>query len=136
MPRIQTRIAGLTDPADSAHFRLISWQNTLKIISDRPLFGVGFNNMRAVKAKYGYLNPDTLENHSASGSDSSFLLVFATTGVIGFLIFIGAYYFALLDKPSLFFSAFIFALLLGSQFINSLFFPQIMFLWLVVYALS
>lgn len=136
IPRIQTRITGITDPADSAHFRLISWKNTMNIIQDHPIFGVGFNNMRVSKIKYGYLNADTLESHSASGSDSSFLFVLATTGIIGFLIFLAGYFFALLDRPSYFLAAVVFSLLLGAQFINSLFFPQIMFMWLIIYALS
>ncbi len=135
IPRIQTRLAGLTDPADSAHFRLISWRNTFEIVEDNLILGVGFNNLKAEKVNYGYLTPDTLEDHSASGSDSSFLLVLATTGIIGFIIFILAFFFPLLSAPSYFTAAIIFSFILESQFINSLFFPQIMFFWISLYAL-
>ncbi len=135
VPRIQTRLNGITDPADSASLRLISWQETLSIIEDNFVFGIGFNAMKAAKIDYGYINPDTLSEHSASGSDSSLLLVFATTGIIGLVIFISAFLFPLLDYPSFFKMAVIGGLLLESQFINSLFYPQIMFIWLILYAL-
>jgi len=134
VPRIQTRISGVTDPADSAAFRLVSWGNTVKIIEDNFWFGVGFNSFRYAQRDYGFLTPDEEEAHSGAGSDSSILFVFATTGLLGFLVYslglIFASYEALVGKESGWLVVFtsIVGLLMESQFINSLFYPQIMFL--------
>ena len=46
VPRVQTRISGITDPADSAQFRLVSWKNTLEIAKDNLFLGVGVNSFR------------------------------------------------------------------------------------------
>lgn len=136
VPRIQTRIAGITDPSDSASLRLVSWQNTANIIQDNVFLGVGFNALKQAKIEYGFLNPDTETTHSASGTDSSFLLVLVTTGVVGFLIFISGFFLPAVSKPSFLSFALVGSLFLESQFVNSLFFPQIMFLWLSIYSLE
>lgn len=135
VPRIQTRISGVTDPADSASFRLVSWSNTMKIAQDNILLGVGYNNFKQAQIDYGFLDPDTQEDHSATGSDSSLLLVLATTGVLGFLFFFLGFASPLIFRNIMLISLF-FSLFLGSQFINSLFYPQIMFLWLTLYAVE
>jgi len=134
IPRVQTRISGTTDPADSASLRIVSWTNTSKIIRDNIWTGVGFNTFRYAQEDYGFLTPDQDEMHSGAGSDSSFLFVFATTGLFGFLIYLGAFLFPLFDSLNKKYSGWlvIFSVLAGlfmeSQFINSLFYPQIMFM--------
>jgi len=135
VPRIQTRLAGITDPADSAQFRLISWKNTLNIAKDNLFLGVGFNNFKNSQVAYGYLTPDTIKDHSAAGSDSSLLLVLATTGIMGFLVFTAGMLMPIVKTKSLYSLVTIVPLLLESNFVNSLFYPQIMFLWLVMFAL-
>jgi len=126
VPRIQTRISGITDPADSAAYRLVSWKNSLKIIKENYLTGAGYNFYRFVQKDYGFLESGNFSKHSGAGSDSSLLFVLATTGIIGFL-----FYFIGLVIPLFRKDVFIIALtvsLLGeSFFINSLFYPQIMF---------
>jgi O-antigen ligase len=134
VPRVQTRISGTTDPADSAQFRFISWKNAYEIASDNLLTGVGFNSYRYVQLEYGFLTPDSEESHSGSGSDSSLLLIIATTGIIGLGVFLSSFIFINswdLTKLALFVSLF-----LESQFINSLFYPQILFLWMAVSTLN
>jgi O-antigen ligase len=132
VPRIQTRISGLTDPADSAAFRLISWKNTWEIVSENPVFGVGFNTFRYVQRDYGYLDIDTFLTHSGAGSDSSLLFVLATTGIFGFLFYaLGLTYPTIkyLKKgKGVLVVSLVLGFLLESQFINSLFYPQIMFI--------
>lgn len=136
IPRVQTRISGITDPADSASLRIESWSNTIRIIKDNFMLGTGFNTFRYVQKEYGFLTPDNLDVHSGSGSDSSMLLAFATTGIFGFLLYILAFLFPLIDSflkkgnGWLTILCLVFGLLLESQFINSLFYPQIMFLFL------
>jgi O-antigen ligase len=133
VPRIQTRISGITDPADSASLRFVSWGNTMEIVKDNFWLGVGFNTFRYVQKQYGFLEPGQEGIHSGAGSDSSILFVFATTGIFGALIYLGALLFPAIEsflgrkgKWLLVFTL-VGAFLLESQFINSLFYPQIMF---------
>lgn len=70
----------------SVYSRLINYQETLTIIGKSPLFGVGYNNLCLARQKY--LGDYNTLSHSCSGSDSSLLLVLATTGIAGFLAFL------------------------------------------------
>ncbi len=138
-PRIQTRISGTTDPADSAYFRYISWGNTLKIIEDNSLIGVGYNTLRPIQIEYGFEDPDTYLKHSASGSDSSLLFVGATTGLIGLMMFIFGLLHPIVIKNNLQKSRYIILiipLLIESIFINSLFYPQILVVWLILLSMN
>lgn len=132
VPRIQTRFTGLTDPADSAAFRLISWSNTLDIAKDNLLIGTGFNNFKFMQLDYGYIEKSSINSNSASGSDSSFLLVLATTGVFGLLFFSIGYLVPIFSSVVV--TASLFGLLAQTQFINAFFYPQILFLWGVIIA--
>lgn len=128
VPRIQTRISGVTDPQDSASFRLISWKNTWKVAKENWVFGVGYNAFRYAQKEYGFLDDSNLTARSGAGSDSSLLLVFATTGVFGLTFFAGFFVSTILtalkhiDPITV---GLILALLIDSLFINSLFYPQI-----------
>lgn len=62
--------------------RLGNYQETVNLISKEPIFGVGFNLYRYASGK----NPET---HSGAGADSSLLFVFATTGIMGLLVYLG-----------------------------------------------
>ena len=70
----------------SVYSRLVNYQETLAIIAKSPLFGIGYNNLCLARQKY--LGDFNSVSHSCSGSDSSILLVLATTGVVGFLGFL------------------------------------------------
>ena len=148
VPRVQTRVSGTTDPADSAHYRLISWRNTLAIAKDNLLLGVGFNSFRHVQKEYGFFGAGTLGGSAGAGSDSSFLLVLATTGVLGFAIFLISYFYPIfvssvrgkeetsgfspkpfIVKSEVLIVAISLGLLLHSQFVNSFFFPPILFMY-------
>jgi O-antigen ligase len=142
VPRVQTRIASVTDPADSAHFRLISWKNTLNIAEDHLFFGTGYNTFRFVQKEYGFFGVDS-GGHSGGGADSSLLLTLATTGIPGIFLFLGFFLtpikMALKAKNmqsswKLALLASFPALLVNSFFINSLFYPQILFLWNLILA--
>lgn len=126
VPRIQTKIANTTDPADSAAFRLVSWKNTVEIAKNNVFLGVGFNTFRYAQKDYGFLTEDNLGGNSGAGSDSSLLFVLATTGVLGFIIFC-LFSITTANGLGLFGWAMLASLLFQSQFINSLFFPQILF---------
>lgn len=131
VPRIQTRIAGITDPADSAQFRFISWSNTWDIAKDNLLLGVGFNAFRYVQKDYGLVDFDSVDSHSASGADSSLLFILATTGIFGLLFFLSGFFYSFVDSKNLVIKSFILGLLMNSLFINSLFYPQILFFLIV-----
>lgn len=140
-----TSVLGNTadNPDPTARLRVQSWQETFALIQARPLLGYGYNTLRYIKLREGFV--DTFSVHSASGSDSSFLTILVTTGVIGFLPFLFCYYKMLRlaflcwrrqNLPSyvrgygLGMIGGIFALVLHSFFVNSLLFPQILiFFW-------
>lgn len=143
IPRIQTRVAGITDPDDSAKLRFVSWERTFTVAKDHLLLGVGFNNFRSTQEDYGFFDYNIPEGGRAgAGSDSSLLLVLATTGLIGFVLYIvfylsivGASILAVMNGEILAVGLFIstIGLLFESNFINSLFFTPIM-LWIFVIA--
>ncbi|HSX39223.1 MAG TPA: O-antigen ligase family protein [Candidatus Saccharimonadales bacterium] len=142
VPRVQTRISGVTDPADSAHFRLTSWQNALTIAKDNILLGVGFNTFRFAQKDYGFFDAGSLGGNSGAGTDSSFLLILATTGIFGFILFVFSYFWPIIEvftKKNPFLLTFLsisLGILLQSQFINAIFYPQILFLWLITFSVA
>jgi O-antigen ligase len=108
--------------------RFKNYGQTFEIFKKSPLFGIGFNNICAAKALY--LQDKAPESHSCSGADSSLLLVLATTGIAGLIIFIH-FIRSLLGSIgkniySFSFLACLAALLLHSQFVNSLIYPWVM----------
>lgn len=128
VPRVQTRLTNTTDPADSAHYRISSWKNSFNIVKDNPVLGVGYNFFRYVQLDYGFLTYDTIYKHSGAGSDSSLLFVWATTGIIGLFMYLASLISLVLNsKKNLFVLSCLGALFVDSLFINSLFYPQIMF---------
>ncbi len=109
-----------------------------KIFISSPLFGVGYNNICEYKAKY--FNYSSVLNHSCSGLDNSIVFVLATTGFFGLLSLIKL--FSVIhantskDLYGEFFTASGVALLVHSQFNNSLFYPFCLFVMAIVYSIS
>ena len=145
IPQVKSRITGAFKIDETSQARIISWKNALTIFKYQPIFGVGFNNYRYAQAKYRlFLSPEQIELHSASGVDSSVLLVAATTGIVGlalFLVLVGTIILSLANKiytqPISLISLSIFlSLLVHSQFVNSFFFPQISLLFWFIFGLS
>jgi hypothetical protein len=99
--------------------RLNSYQESLEIFKKNPVFGVGFNNICLAK-------DGNSSNHSCSGSESSLLLLLATTGVIGLISFSHLTLNLIKSlKGTVFFVAMV-AVFVHSLFSNSLFYPFIM----------
>ncbi len=145
IPQVRNRIIGALTIDETAEARLESWQNALTVAKDNPFVGVGFNTYRYTQANYGFFSFDNpLGGHSGGGSDSSILLVAATTGIVGLLI----YFYFLLDifkilktkatKNPLHLGALaaFFGLIVDSQFVNSLFFPQVMLIFYFILGLA
>lgn len=73
-------------PDATARLRLDSWDGAWTIIQDKPMLGIGFNTYAYAQNRYGFL--DDLKKHSATGSDSTLLTIWATTGILGFLTYL------------------------------------------------
>ncbi len=136
------RIIGAFLVDDTATARIISWQKAITIFTDHPVFGVGFNTYRSAQESYGFFeNDDQVGGHSGSGADSSFLLIAATTGLVGFSFFISWIISILLtlrsklkNSPTTLaaFASFV-GLIVHTQFVNSFMFPQVMLIiWFLV----
>lgn len=112
----------------SIALRIEDYRETLIIIDKSPLFGVGYNNM--CRAREKILGQTNLNSHACSGSASSFLLILATTGILGFIMFINLIYKLVTELAkntySLTFLSCMVALLVHSLFVNSLFYPWVM----------
>ena len=110
----------------SIYARFANYQKSSEIFNLSPVFGVGYNNLCLVKSDLGE-NPNT---RSCSGLDSSLWVVLATTGVVGLMILIGSGK-QVLNKlnNNMYAKVFItclWALLVHSLFVNSLFYPWVM----------
>ena len=118
---------------NSIFSRLENWSESLKIFARNPILGVGFNTYRYAKRAYGF-SPTSkwLTSHADAGADSSILFVAATTGLIGlfgYFIYINTIFQYL--GSSLNNKIILIGLLFHSCFLNSLFYPFIMF-WLAI----
>jgi O-antigen ligase len=107
------------------NFRFESYKHALEVAGQNPLFGVGYNLYRYTQ--------DNQRSHGASGTDSSLLLVFATSGIVGLLLFLQIswkiFMTAWLKRGStlgLCLFASLIALGIHSLFDNSLFYPWVM----------
>ncbi|HLB60102.1 MAG TPA: O-antigen ligase family protein [Patescibacteria group bacterium] len=68
--------------------RLTNYQQSLEIIKDSPVYGIGFNMMRYENRERGFVQPyEWQESNAAAGLDNSFLFIWATTGIVGLIAF-------------------------------------------------
>ncbi len=142
---VRNRIIGALYLDETSRARLESWQNALTIFRDHPYFGVGFNTYRFAQANYGFFPKDApLGGHSGSGTDSSILLVLVTTGVLGAFfywwllisIFLSLAKNAKRNYLKLAALSSFSGLVVHSQFVNSLFFPQVMLIFWTIFGLT
>jgi len=103
--------------------KISNYKETLKIFKASPVLGIGFNNM--CLARQIYIGPESFSSHACSGSDSSLLLILATTGVSGFFVFCDLV-FNIWKRASGVFKSSLIALFVHSLFSNSMFYPWIM----------
>lgn len=140
------------NPDPTARLRLQNWEQTLEMIAQKPLLGHGYNTLSYVKLNEGFIKSEDV--HSASGSDSSLLTITATTGIIGLFLFL-VFIFLILRRSLLVWlhdktpahqawalAVFVItlSLLIHSNFVNSLLFPQMMIFYFpllgIFYALT
>ncbi len=108
----------------SGNNKLTNYVETVEIIKNSPVLGVGFNNI--CKARQVYLGDTNTDSHGCNGSDSSILFLIATTGVVGLIMFVS--FIVKIPKSYTLIISFV-VVLIHSLFANSLFYPHIMF-WL------
>ncbi len=128
----------------SSAARIETMNNSLKIIKDNMLFGVGFNSYRYAQIRYGFRSKSLLmESHADAGVDNSFLFLMATTGIVGMTCYLFFWYkvvrktYQLIRKKKDYFPIAVFSSIIGlfvnSLFINSLFFPELMiWMWVII----
>ncbi|MBU2051710.1 O-antigen ligase family protein [Patescibacteria group bacterium] len=103
----------------SARQRISNYQLSIDFWRQSPVFGLGFDTLRYYR--------DNQASHSASGLDSSLLLVLVTTGVVGLAAYVNLLKHLWQKHPLMRLS--LVALLTHSLFVNSLFYPWVM-VWL------
>jgi O-antigen ligase len=130
----------------SAAARVENWKVGLEIFYEHPLIGVGYNNYGNVAR---YINQSIAES-KLFGNDSSWILILATTGIIGFVIFLLGYVLAIINlikiyrsnlyKPNIrimssSLTVYLISLAVSTNFNNFLFYPPIMCQCFIIYAI-
>lgn len=115
--------------------RLVNDQEALAVIQKKPLFGVGFNTLRFYSVKDGPLS------HSAAGFDNSLLFITATAGLFGLLTYLNLWYqsLRLVYRKKTFFpemAGVTLAIFSSGFFINSLFYPAVLFLTVFLWGIT
>lgn len=82
--RLVTRMAGASDSPNALndHLRLGMWRDTLRMITDYPLFGVGLGAFRAAFLRYQTADLE----HSVIYSHNDYLQLTAEAGVVGLVV--------------------------------------------------
>jgi len=119
----------------SSEARLETAKNAIKIIDDHPIFGIGFNSYRYAQFRYNFRSQTNLTSHADSSPDNSLLFVLATTGIVGFILYV-YFWFRLFKIASVLAIVSVVGIFADSMFINSLFYPLIMFWLWIILALS
>ena len=136
LPRFKSE-GTLLERSVSVVSKISNYKETLRVFSTSPLFGVGFNNLCIVRLSVFGGNP---ASHACSGADSSILFVLATTGVVGFSVFLLLVQkiFVSLGKNrySKMFATLSIALFADSLFVQSAFYPSVMGYMAILYAIS
>jgi hypothetical protein len=141
----------------SADLRLASYSQAVELFQVRPLTGVGYNLIRYEKNKRGWVLDLHEGGNSGAGFDSSYLVIFASMGVLGASVF-ALFIFKLLDIASgdllssklsiltllktrftnqtAILTSITIAWLIGSWFINALFYSLLILFWVTLAAIQ
>lgn len=115
---------------NSIFAKLVNYKESLKIISDHPLFGVGYNNICS------YQKPSV---NACFGLDNSFLFLLATTGFLGLVSFIALMSDIFRNTENKYKSLIVssgIALFVHTQFTNTMFYAWVMFWFGVLIAIG
>lgn len=112
----------------SIYARLENYSESVEIIRNSPLLGVGYNNLCV--AREVFLQEADYSSHACYGADSSLLFVFASTGIVGLSTFIYLLYkMATNVSNNIYGQTFLAsgaAVLFHSIFVNSIFYAWVM----------
>ena len=111
--------------------RLETVKEAVQLFKTRPFLGIGFNAYRYQRSEQSLKE---VTNRAGGTTDNSFLFVLATTGLFGliaFVFFSGKMFVFSLKQRKITLSLSLVALAVNGLFINSLFYPWVLF-WLVV----
>ena len=86
------RVTGIINPDITANARLISWVESVQIGLINPIIGIGYNNYSVYKIE----NDKIEQKNSSFGADSTILLIFATTGILGSVLFFGVFIYSII----------------------------------------
>lgn len=114
-----TRTASITQRSEN-------YKEAWQIIKTSPLLGVGFNNICAFKNAKAL----SVGVNSCAGLDNSLLFIWATTGVLGLIVFLGMGW-EIWRMSSVLVRVSLVAVLTHSMFHNTLFYLWVM-VWLVI----
>lgn len=73
--------------SESASARISSYRESLILVQQSPIIGIGFNMLRYQATRQRMLDADGIVSRDAGGLNSSLLVVLVTTGIIGLSIF-------------------------------------------------
>lgn len=118
----------------SATARLETIRNGLQIFVQNPVIGIGFNSYRSEQIRLGYRIGEAAKiSHADAGVDNSYVFLLATTGVLGFVIYVlfvrGVVLYSLrkinrLERAVA--ASMIVSFLIGGLFINLVFYPPVL----------
>jgi len=108
----------------SVYAKVQNYEETFRIFSVSPVFGVGFNTICSARVR---MFNDNFSSHSCYGADSSLLFILATTGIVGFIFLLQILLKILKNIDNTFYGDTLkasgIALLVHSQFVGSLTYP-------------
>lgn len=79
--RLMQRVVGIVEFDETAMLRLQSWNDSWQIVQDNFWTGIGYNALSFEQFRRGIITD--INVHSAGGSDSSYLTIWTTLGLIG-----------------------------------------------------
>jgi O-antigen ligase len=122
----------------SIQARITEYQQAQEIIADSPLLGVGFNAYRYAQLRHGFLDFESWQrDHAGAGVPNSWLFVLATTGIFGFIAYLGMWLHMgrrLLKQKDHTLLALLGGLGVHAMFENTLFYPYLMFTIFLLYS--
>ncbi len=132
LPTSKNRVLSFTR-SFSTIARIENYSDTLKIFRISPVYGIGFNNM--CLARRNFIGPEPFSSHSCSGSDSSLLLILATTGIVGLMAFV-TLVIKVWSYTSPILRSSLIAIFVHSLFSNSLFYPWVLGYLMILLAVA
>lgn len=125
--------------SDSTLARIESYTKSVAAARIAPIFGIGYNMLRFQAARERMLDADGIISRDAGGLNSSLMVVFVTTGIVGFSLFLYLLFHVVrivLSIQGIIASAIVsslVAILLHSVFNNSMLYPWILlWVWIIV----